>query len=114
MRRVMAAAMVATVLLAATGCLTLLRSQQPLTPVPTPASPLAGVYEPGALGSWSNITAFNADGLSDSEGPDCHALRNRHAHSRLSERHPGDHFGEADLIRRLASAGYFRLTPDPA
>jgi hypothetical protein len=57
-RRVMAAAMVATVLLAVAGCLTPLTSQQPLTPVSTPASPLAGVYEPGAPGSWSNITAF--------------------------------------------------------
>jgi hypothetical protein len=28
----------------------------------------------------------NADGLSDIDGPDCHALRNRHARSRLSER----------------------------
>jgi len=45
-------------LLAATGCLTPLTSQQPLTPVPTPASPLVGVYEPGAPGSWSGIAEF--------------------------------------------------------
>jgi mannan endo-1,4-beta-mannosidase len=50
--------MVAAVLLAATGCLTPLRSQQPLTPVPTPANPLVGVYEPGAPGSWSQIAEF--------------------------------------------------------
>ena len=58
MRRGAVAAVVATVLLAATGCLTPLRSQQPLTPVPTPASPLVGVYEPGAPGSWSLIANF--------------------------------------------------------
>jgi hypothetical protein len=45
-------------LLAATGCLTPLTSQPPLTPVPTPANPLVGVYEPGAPGSWSPITGF--------------------------------------------------------
>lgn len=58
MRRGAVAAVVATVLLTATGCLTPLRSQQPLTPVPTPASPLVGVYEPGAPGSWSPIAGF--------------------------------------------------------
>jgi len=57
-RRVMVAAMVATVLVAAAGCLTPLTSQQPLTPVPLPASPLVGVYEPGVPGSWSKITEF--------------------------------------------------------
>jgi mannan endo-1,4-beta-mannosidase len=57
-RRLTVAAVAATVLLAATGCLTPLTSQQPLTPVPTPASPLVGVYEPGAPGSWSQITEF--------------------------------------------------------
>jgi hypothetical protein len=57
-RRGTVAAVVATVSLAATGCLTPLRSQQPLTPVPVPASPLVGVYEPGAPGSWSGISAF--------------------------------------------------------
>jgi Glycosyl hydrolase family 26 len=57
-RRVMVAAMVATILVAATGCLTPLTSQQPLTPVPVPASPLVGVYEPGVPGSWSKITEF--------------------------------------------------------
>jgi mannan endo-1,4-beta-mannosidase len=45
-------------LLAVTGCLTPLTSQQPLTPVPVPASPLVGVYEPGAASSWSHITEF--------------------------------------------------------
>lgn len=58
MRRVTIAAIVAAVLLAATGCLTPLTSQQPLTPVPAPANPLVGVYEPGAPGSWSQITEF--------------------------------------------------------
>jgi mannan endo-1,4-beta-mannosidase len=57
-RRGAVAAVVAAVLLAATGCLTPLRSQQPLTPVPTPASPLVGVYEPGTPGSWSQVAAF--------------------------------------------------------
>jgi len=59
-RRVTVAAIVAAVLLAATGCLTPLTSQQPLTPVPTPASPLVGLYEPGAPGSWSQIAEFTA------------------------------------------------------
>lgn len=58
MRRLTVAAVAATILLAATGCLTPLTSQQPLTPVPTPASPLVGVYEPGAPSSWSVITEF--------------------------------------------------------
>jgi Glycosyl hydrolase family 26 len=57
-RRVTLLAAVATILLAATGCLTPLRSQQPLTPVPVPASPLVGVYQPGAPESWSKITGF--------------------------------------------------------
>jgi mannan endo-1,4-beta-mannosidase len=55
-----AAAAVATVLLAASGCLTPLTSQPPLTPVPAPASPLAGVYEPGTPGSWSYVAGFTA------------------------------------------------------
>ena len=58
MRRLTIAAVVAAVLLAAAGCLTPLTSQQPLTPVPTPASPLAGVYEPGVPDSWSQIAEF--------------------------------------------------------
>ena len=58
MRRVMVAAMVATVLAAAAGCLTPLTSQQPLTPVPGSAGPLVGVYEPGAPDRWSGITEF--------------------------------------------------------
>jgi mannan endo-1,4-beta-mannosidase len=57
-RRVMIAAAVAGLLLAAAGCLTPLTSQPPLTSVPTPASPLAGVYEPGTPDSWSRIAEF--------------------------------------------------------
>jgi mannan endo-1,4-beta-mannosidase len=57
-RRVTIAAACAAISLAVTGCLTPLRSQQPLTPVPTPATPLVGVYEPGAPGSYSRITEF--------------------------------------------------------
>ena len=60
MRRVMVAAAAAVVLLAVTGCLTPLTSQPPLTPVPVPASPLVGVFEPGAPGSWSQITQFTS------------------------------------------------------
>ena len=60
MRRVMVAAGAAVVLLAVTGCLTPLTSQPPLTPVPVPASPLVGVFEPGAPGSWSQITQFTS------------------------------------------------------
>jgi mannan endo-1,4-beta-mannosidase len=52
--------MVATLLVAVAGCLTPLTSQQPLTPVPVPASPMVGVYEPGVPGSWSKITEFTA------------------------------------------------------
>jgi len=59
-RRVMVAAAAAVVLLAVTGCLTPLTSQPPLTPVPVPASPLVGVFEPGAPGSWSQITQFTS------------------------------------------------------
>jgi mannan endo-1,4-beta-mannosidase len=57
-RRITVAAVAATILLAATGCLTPLTSRQPLTPVPTPASPLVGVYAPGAPASWSDIAKF--------------------------------------------------------
>ncbi|HTX85358.1 MAG TPA: glycosyl hydrolase [Streptosporangiaceae bacterium] len=56
----MVAAAAAVVLLAVTGCLTPLTSQPPLTPVPVPASPLVGVFEPGAPGSWSQITQFTS------------------------------------------------------
>jgi mannan endo-1,4-beta-mannosidase len=52
------AAAVAAVLLTATGCLTPLTSQQPLTPVPVPPSPMVGVYEPGAPKGWSDIAEF--------------------------------------------------------
>jgi mannan endo-1,4-beta-mannosidase len=59
-RKVTVVAIAAAVLLTATGCLTPLTSQQPLTPVPTPARPLVGVYEPEAPGSWSQIAEFTA------------------------------------------------------
>jgi hypothetical protein len=64
-RRVTVAAAAAVVLaLTVTGCLTPLTAQQPLTPVPTPTSPLVGVYEPGTPDSWSPITEFvNATGV---------------------------------------------------
>ncbi len=58
MRRVRVAAVTAAVLLAVTGCLTPLTSEQPMTPVPVPARPLVGVYEPGVPGSWSPIAEF--------------------------------------------------------
>jgi hypothetical protein len=52
------AAVAATILVTATGCLTPLRSQPPLAPAAVPASPLVGVYEPGSPGSWSNVAGF--------------------------------------------------------
>ncbi len=52
--------MIAALLLAVAGCLTPLTSQPPLTPVPAPARPVAGVYEPGVPGSWSQIAEFAA------------------------------------------------------
>jgi len=60
-RRLTVAAVIASALLAAAGCvspLSPLRSQPPLTPVPVPARPLVGVYEPGAPSSWSGIAEF--------------------------------------------------------
>lgn len=60
MRMVAVAALVAAVFLACTGCLTPLTSRPPLTPVPAPASPLTGVYEPGAPGSWSGVAEFTS------------------------------------------------------
>ncbi len=60
MRMVTVAATGAAVLRAATGCLTPLTSQQPLAPVPVPASPLVGVYEPGVPGSWAGVAEFAA------------------------------------------------------
>ena len=60
MRRVMVAGAAAALSLALAGCLTPLTSQQPLTPVPVPASPLVGVYEPGVPGSWSQIAEFTS------------------------------------------------------
>ena len=58
MRMVTIAAVVASILLAVAGCLTPLTSQEPLTPVPVPASPLVGVCEPGVPGSWSQVAGF--------------------------------------------------------
>jgi hypothetical protein len=64
-RRVTVALAVIAILVGVTGCLTPLTSQQatrsrsPLTPVPVPTSPLVGVFEPGAPGSWSPITQFS-------------------------------------------------------
>lgn len=57
-RRLAVAAVVAAIVLAAAGCLTPLTSQPPLAPVPASATPLVGVYEPGAPGSWSQIAEF--------------------------------------------------------
>ena len=54
------AAAVAIILMAATGCLTPLTSQRPLTPVPVPSSPVVGVYEPGVPSSWSKIAEFTS------------------------------------------------------
>jgi mannan endo-1,4-beta-mannosidase len=68
-RRAALAVTAAAILLGATGCLTPLTSQQPskpvpLRPVPTPAGPLVGVFEPDAPGSWSQIAEFtNATGV---------------------------------------------------
>jgi mannan endo-1,4-beta-mannosidase len=63
-RATLAATAAAAILLAVTACMTPLTSQLPLTPVPAPASPLVGVYEPEAPGSWSQITKFtNATGV---------------------------------------------------
>jgi hypothetical protein len=53
-------------LVAVAGCLTPLTAQQPaaahqpLTPVPAPASPLVGVFEPDAPASWSQVTEFTS------------------------------------------------------
>ncbi len=58
-RRAALAAAVFAVLLAVTGCLTPLTAQAPLRPVPAPASPLVGVFEPDAPGSWSQIARFS-------------------------------------------------------
>lgn len=58
LRRLTVTAVVASVVLAAAGCLTPLTSLPPLAPVPASANPLVGVYEPGAPGSWSQIAEF--------------------------------------------------------
>jgi len=50
----------AALLLALAGCLTPLRSQPPLAPVPVPSTPLVGVYEPEAPAGWSQIGDFAA------------------------------------------------------
>jgi len=60
------AAGAAALVLTVAGCLTPLTPQQPppsptpLTPVPAPASPLIGVFEPDAPGSWSQVTEFTS------------------------------------------------------
>ena len=58
MRRGIVAAAAAIILLTATGCLTPLTAQQPLTQVPAPAHPLVGVSEPGVPGNWWGISKF--------------------------------------------------------
>jgi len=58
-RRITLAVILASLLLGVTACLTPLTPKQPLTPVPTPVTPLVGVYEPGVPGSWSEITGFS-------------------------------------------------------
>ena len=59
-RRLMVAAVAGAILVAVTGCLTPLRSQPALTPVPRPATPLVGVYAPGVPASWSPVAQFAA------------------------------------------------------
>jgi len=49
------------IMLAVTGCLTPLTPPTPrprLTPVPSPAHPLVGVFEPDAPNSWSDVAEF--------------------------------------------------------
>jgi Glycosyl hydrolase family 26 len=58
MRMAAITAITVGVLLAVSACLTPLTSQQPLKPVPVPASPLVGVYEPGVPGSWAGVARF--------------------------------------------------------
>jgi len=55
----LAAAAVAA-LLVVSGCLTPLTSQPPLRPVPAPARPLVGVFEPDAPRSWQQIAEFTS------------------------------------------------------
>lgn len=57
-RMVKIAAVMAAVMLVSTGCHTQLTSRRLLASVPVPASPLVGVYEPGAPGSWSQVAQF--------------------------------------------------------
>jgi Glycosyl hydrolase family 26 len=63
-RRVLVAtAAAAVLLLTVSACLTPLRAQQPqqpLAPVPVPASPLVGVFEPGTPGSWTPVAQFTS------------------------------------------------------
>jgi hypothetical protein len=58
--------MVAAVLLAVTGCRTPMTAgplapsaHRLLAPVPAPARPMVGVYEPGTPGNWSGIARFS-------------------------------------------------------
>ncbi len=65
MKTAVRAGMLATVALAAAGCLTPLTAPPKLTPVPRPAAPVIGVYAPGAPASWSGIAGFTrASGVS--------------------------------------------------
>lgn len=57
-RSIATAATAAVVVLVAAGCLTPLTAPQHLTPVPVPARPLVGVFEPDAPGSWSQTAEF--------------------------------------------------------
>ncbi|HXW43805.1 MAG TPA: glycosyl hydrolase [Streptosporangiaceae bacterium] len=56
----MAAAAAATLLLAVAGCLTPLTAQPARRPVPVPARPMVGVFEPDAPGSWSQVAEFTS------------------------------------------------------
>jgi Glycosyl hydrolase family 26 len=66
LRTVAVAAAAAALVLGVAGCLTPLTAQpsptarQPLTPVPAPASPLVGVFEPDAPASWSQVAKFTS------------------------------------------------------
>ena len=97
-RRATIAAILAAVLLAVTGCLTPLTSQQPLTPVPAPANPLVGVYEPGAPASWSGVGEFtDATGVRPGIGRVLLAME-----------------GTVQHVIRAGGLGPRRLCPSPA
>lgn len=59
--RWLARAAVLFIALLTTGCLTPLTGEPPphiLTPVPTPSSPLVGVFAPGGTDAWSGVSDF--------------------------------------------------------